>query len=241
MDENRTMTKRERKEARRLEKLANGSSAGGSNIFKWILLIGGCAIFIAAFGFIVFLIKQDQNKPITLASTGYVRGSGGVTLVEFGDLQCPACKAYEPFVRQLSKDFKGKMKLVYKNFPLLSVHPNALLAAEAAVSAGNQGKFWEMHDWLYDNQDSWAGLTAADAKAKMVSEAKDLKLSMDQFNKDIDSSKTKDTVMATENEGVEIGVSATPTFYLDNKKIENNPQNYDDFKKLVSSEISGTK
>lgn len=237
------MTKRERQEARRLEKLATGGKSGGSDILKWIILIGGFAIFIAAFGFIVFLIKQDQSKPITLSPTGYVRGASNakVTLVEFGDLQCPACKAYEPFVRQLSHDFKGKMKLVYKNFPLTSVHPNALLAAEAAVSAGNQGKFWEMHDWLYDNQDSWAELSGPDAKTKITDAAKSLKLNMVQFELDINSGKTKDTVMKTENEGITVGVSATPTFYLDDKKIENNPQNYNDFKKLLTQEIATKK
>ena len=241
MDENRPMTKRERQEARRLEKLANSGSGGSSNLIKWIILGGGSLLFVAAFLFIVFLIKQDQGKPIVLSAEGYSRGSGKVTLVEVGDFQCPACRAYEPFVRNLSHDFSGKLKVHFKNFPLTSVHPNAMLAAKIAVAAGNQGKFWEMHDWLYDNQDSWAGLSGADAKAKILEQAKSMKLDINLLNMDIDNKKTEDTISKTQSEGIDAGVNATPTFYLDNKKIETNPQGYDDFKKLVQAEIDANK
>ncbi len=237
MDENRPMTKKEIKAARHLEKLAQKSAGKSSDNMKWIIMVIGTVIFLGFFGTIIFLIKQNQNKPVTLAPTGYVRGTGKVTLTEFGDFQCPACRAYEPFVRKISQDFKGKVKVVYKNFPLTLVHKNAVYAAHAAVAAGNQGKFWEMHDWMYDNQDSWGELPAADAQEQIAAEAKNLKLDMDRFGKDVKSSETAAVVTQTQDEGTQIGVDATPTFYLDNKKIENNPQNYDDFKKLVQAEI----
>src|SRR5205807_632201 len=98
-------------------------------------------------------------------------------------------------------------------------------------------KFWQMHDKLYDNQDSWAPLPGADAREKIIGFAKDLKLDTTKFKKDLDRQDLKDKINASEDEGIKLGVSATPTFYLDNKKIENNPQNYDDFKKLIDGEI----
>lgn len=233
------MTKDEKKRQRQLERLANANS-GGSDMMKWIILSVAAIVFIAFFGTIIFLIKQNQNKPVELSSNGYVKGSGNVTLVEFGDFQCPACKAYEPIVQQLSKEFKGKVKLVFKNFPLTSVHPNAMLAAKFAVAADNQGKFWEMHDWLYENQDSWAGLSGGDARSKMIAEAKKLKLDIDKLNKDIDSSETQGKISETQNEGIESGVAGTPTFFLDNKKIET-PASYEEFKKIVQAEVKKSK
>ena len=239
MDEERPMTKKEKKDLRHLEKLAGKSGGKSSDKMRWIIITVGSIIFIAFFAVIIYLIKQNQNKPVVLsASSGFVRGSAHAkaTLVEFGDLQCPACRVYEPFVRQLMKDFNGKLKLVYKNFPLTSVHPNAMLAARAAVAAGEQGKFWQMHDWLYDNQDSWAGLSSPDARSKMLEEAKNLGLNIDQFNKDLDSKKTIDTITATQNEGINLGVAGTPTFFLNSKKLDN-PQSYDEFKMILQNAV----
>lgn len=214
-----------------------------SNPFGMIIAVVGIVLFLAFFGFVIFLIKQNKDKPLVLSSSGFVRGaaSAKVTLVEYGDLQCPACKAYEPMVRQLSSDFSGKMKLLYKNFPLTSVHKNAMFAAKAAVAAGEQGKFWQLHDWLYDNQDSWGELPAADAQSKINDEVKTLGVNMDQYKKDLSSSATEGKINFTMNEGVTAGVDATPTFFLDNKKVDPTPQNYADFKKLVQSEIAKQK
>ncbi len=235
------MTKKEIKELRRLEKQeAKSQSGGGSGAAKWIIISLGVLIFVAFFGFIIFSIKKEKDKPIVLSSAGYVRGdqNAKVTLVEFGDLQCPACKAYEPLVRQASQEFNGKMKLLYKNFPLTTVHPNAELAAKVAVAAGDQGKFWQMHDWLYDNQDSWADLAATDARAKMVAAAKALGMSTDKLNIDIDSSDTSKKISQTMDEGGVVGVSGTPTFFVDNVPMSPLPSNYEDFKKVIAAEIT---
>ncbi len=241
------MTKKELKELRRMEKQERertGNTGGGSSdLTKWLILGIGGALFLAAFSFIIFSIKQSKNKPVILSSVGYERGekNAKVTLVEFGDLQCPACKAYEPIVEKTLSDFKGRVKLVYKHFPLTSVHPNALLAAKVSVAAGNQGKFWEMHDWLYENQEQWAGLTGADAKSKMLEEAKKLKLEMDKLNKDINDKKTEDLISSTQTEGIDLGVASTPTFYVNNKKMDPQPSDYDAFKKVIETAIKDAK
>jgi protein-disulfide isomerase len=238
MDQNRPMTKQERKDARRLERLAQNASGNSSNLLKWGIIIGGSALFLLFFGFLVFLIKQNQNKPITLSSSGWTKGAetASLSLVEFGDLQCPACRAYEPFVRNAMKDYDGKLKFTFKHFPL-SGHLNAMLAAKVVEAAGLQGKFWEMHDWLYDNQELWAPLTGAEAKEKMTEQAKKLSLDIERFNKDIDSPEVTAKIESQQNEGIEVGVSATPTFFINNKKIESNPQSYEDFKKVIEASL----
>ena len=235
------MTKAERKRARQLERMAHEHEGRGSSTTKWIILAISAIAFLAFFGAIIFLVKQNQSKPVALTSAGHAKGEGKVTLVEFGDLQCPACKAYEPMVRNIQKDFKGQVKLIFKHFPLTSIHPNAMLAAQVSVAADNQGKFWEMHDWLYDNHESWATLSGADAREKMLAEAKKLKLDMTKFEKDIDSAETHKKISETQNEGINLGVAGTPSFYLDDKKIEPLPANYDEFKKIVADAVKAKK
>jgi protein-disulfide isomerase len=87
-----------------------------------------------------------------------VRGSGNVTVVEYSDFQCPFCSRAKPTMDQVLKDYNGKAKLVYKHLPLPQLHPNAQKAAEAAECARDQGKFWEMHDILFDKQAEWSSL-----------------------------------------------------------------------------------
>ncbi|HVT00936.1 MAG TPA: thioredoxin domain-containing protein [Patescibacteria group bacterium] len=238
MEEDHKLTKAELKQKRKLEKLARSSNPEGGSKAKGIIIAIGSLLFLGFFALVIFLIKQNQNKPVVISSAGYAIGPNNakVTLVEYGDLQCPACKAYEPFVQQIRKDYAKNVKLIYKNFPLTSVHPNAMLAARAAVSAGNQGKFYPMHDLLYDKQEEWADLPASQAEEKIMGYAESLKLDMDKFKKDINASATIDVIKNTQDEGIKVGVNGTPTFFLDNVKLEN-PQSYQDFQKLIDSEL----
>lgn len=237
MDETKTMTKKELKVLRRMER--SQQETGGGDTMKWIIMAVGSILFLAFFVFIVILIKQSKNKPVVISQAGWVRGKkdAKTTLVEFGDFQCPACRTAEPLVRQAMVDFDGKIKFNFKHFPLISVHPNGMLAARAAEAAGVQNKFWEMHDWLYDNQDLWSGLSGSEAKQKLIDAAVELKLKADQFKKDIDSKAVSDKINETQSEAITLGVNSTPTFYLNNKKIETNPQNYGEFKKLIQDSL----
>ncbi len=237
------MTKRELKTLRKMEKYESVRQGSGSNLVKWAIIALGSLLFLAFFGFIIFSIKQSKNKPVEISSTGWIRGSENAktTLVEFGDFQCPACRAAEPFVRQALHDFDGKIKLHFKHFPLTSIHSNAMLAARAAEAAGVQGKFWQMHDWLYDNQDLWAPLNGSEARQKMIDVAKKLKVDSDKFTEDLDNSTISDKIAAMQNEAINIGVNATPTFYINNKKVESNPASYEEFKQLIQAEVDRQK
>lgn len=234
------LTKKERQEEKRREKMSSSLGGNSGNSAKWIIIVVASLIFLAFFGFIIYSIKQAKNKPVELSSAGWVKGSESakVKLTEFGDLQCPACKVYEPIVRKLMKDYDGKISLTFKHFPLTSAHPNALLAARAAEAAGAQDKFWQMHDWLYDNQEAWSPLAAGAAKEKITEGAKKLGLDMAKFNKDIDSDELESKIIAEQSEGIDLGVSATPTFYLNNKKLDPTPSTYEDFKKLIDQQLA---
>ncbi|PIT89205.1 MAG: hypothetical protein COU27_01530, partial [Candidatus Levybacteria bacterium CG10_big_fil_rev_8_21_14_0_10_36_7] len=130
----------------------------------------------------------------------------------------------------------GKVKLLFKHFPLTTIHRNAMGAAVAAEAAGLQEKFWEMHDALYDNQSEWADLNALGAQDKFIFYAKSLGLDVGRFTKDLEDKSLSDKVSAMQQEGVSAGVSGTPTFFINGKLIQN-PTNYEDFKSIIESNL----
>lgn len=143
--------------------------------------------------------------------------SASVTLVEFSDFQCPACEQFFTMTQpQIKKDYveTGKVKYYFKNFPLTNIHPNATPAAEAALCANEQGKFWEYHDQLFAKQDDWAGV--ADPTAKFESYAKVVGLKTNSFNDCLTSGEGRNKSKVEEDLqlGVQIGVSGTPTVYV---------------------------
>lgn len=139
-----------------------------------------------------------------------------VTLVEFGDYVCPACGEYAPYVKKILSDFPGKVNYVFRNYPL-SYHSNAPLASYAALAAGYQGKYWEMHDKLYSTQTVWQDST--DPKSTFLSYANELGLNIEQFLNDMNSQKVSDTVNRDKKDGDKVGLRATPTFFLNGTEL----------------------
>lgn len=129
-----------------------------------------------------------------------------VTVVEFGDYECPACKAAQPIVDQVLSEYKDKIRYVFRNYPL-SGHQYAFGAAQAAEAAALQGKFWEMHSLLYEKSPDLA-------KDQLFADAKSLNLDMDKFTKDYDSDAVKQTVLNDQSDGNAAGLTATPTFFI---------------------------
>ncbi|MBI4091894.1 MAG: DsbA family protein [Candidatus Levybacteria bacterium] len=239
MDQSTPLTKRELKHLRRLEKLDQEKQAGSRNTIRWIMLGVGAFLFIAFFGSLIFLAKQSSQKPVALSDNGWVRGevSAKVTLSEFGDFQCPACKTYYPMIQGLLVTYKDRsFRLIFKHFPLTSAHKNAFGAAMAAEAAGAQGKFFEMHDILYERQDEWARVPVIEAQERFISYAAELRLEQEKFLKDLASKEFEEKIRANQDEGINNGVSGTPTFFL-NGKIIQNPRSVDDFKKLIDEEL----
>lgn len=177
--------------------------------------------------------------------TQHVQGKGttGVTLVEYGDFQCPYCQQYFSTLKQVKAEYGDGIKFQFRNFPLVSIHPNAFAASRAAEAASQQGKFWEMHDLLYQTADpsGQSGWVVSKNVTEIFNKyAQQLGLNVDQFKKDFSSGKVNDAINADLAEGNKLGVTGTPSFYLNGKKIEVN-NDVASFKKVIDAEIAKQK
>src|SRR5215467_499313 len=144
------------------------------------------------------------------------RASARLTLVEFGDYQCPYCGAAYPVVKQLQKDLGSKLRFVFRNFPLTQAHPYAMIAAEAAEAAALQGKFWQMHDIIYENQD----LLQPDL---LLSWAEELGLDLKAFGTAIKQGDIPKRIKEDRASGIRSGVNGTPSFFINGTRYDEDP------------------
>lgn len=209
-------------------------------------ILGILACLVAFVGFLAWVgnAQDHANDPATLAvavsDSDWSRGSASapITLVEYSDFQCPACAAYYPVVKQLHEAYGDQLRIVYRNFPLTQIHPNAQLAAQAAEAAGNQGKFFEMHDALFEGQRTWSGL--ADPTDTFVGYAYALGLDLEQFQADLTGTAVKQAIADDLASGTRSNVDSTPTFYLNGTEITANIQGFDLFKAVIDAELEKT-
>lgn len=194
--------------------------------FATIAIIVGAVFFLGKPSTTPSAVPTDSKILVRDDSVKTGSASAKVTLVEFGDYQCPACAQADPIVRRLIEEYKDRILVVFRNFPL-SQHPNAQPAAEAAEAAGAQGKYWEMYHLLYENQGQW---NLSNNPIEIFSGyAKDLGLDLDKFKKDVEGNKFSDKIQRDINDGNTLGINATPTFFLNGEKLVGVPS-YDDLK-----------
>ncbi len=163
-----------------------------------------------------------------------------VTIIEFSDFECPFCsRFYAQSLPQIEQNYisTGKVRLVYRDFPLSSIHPSAQKAAEAGECANEQGKFWEYHDWLFDNQGAWAGLGEAGSVTKFKEAASTLNLDTAKFNSCIDTAKYASEVQKDFQDGANAGVSGTPAFFI-NGQLVVGAQPYSVFQQIIDAELA---
>ncbi len=143
-----------------------------------------------------------------------------VTLIEYGDYQCPYCGEAYPQVKKLTTDYASKITFVFRNYPLSTLHPNAKAAAAAAEAAGLQGKYWEMHDKLYESQNDWSSLATDKRTAMFVSYAKEIGVKdTNKFTADMASDRVNKKIDFDLALGNKFGVTGTPTFELNGKQV----------------------
>jgi protein-disulfide isomerase len=223
--------------------------------FAIIALVLCSAIVVAA-----LLIKRAPKQTTSLSSTtssGSSSSSGSkpgspqlganpprskgdpnapVTIEEFGDLQCPPCALMEPELQKLEKEYGQRLRVVFRHFPLTQMHPYALEAAMAAEAAGEQGKFWEMHDWMYSEQQNWS--SAPNARQLFMQQAQNMGLDMDRFRQDMNSAEVKQRIIQDYNRGMSLGVQGTPTLFINGRMVKSEEMNDEGIHALINSSLA---
>ncbi len=148
-----------------------------------------------------------------------VRGApmAPVTIVEFSDFECPYCGAAHPVLERLLHEYEGQVKLVFMHYPLTEAHPNAMQAARAAVAAGQQGKFWEMHDRLFENQ-------AALSEEDLARYAREIGLDVERFEEDLRSEETQRRIERDKALGRRLDVTGTPAIFINGRRFREPPR-----------------
>jgi protein-disulfide isomerase len=183
----------------------------------------------------VRVLIDAPRREVAIESTDPAlgRASAPVTLIEFSDFQCPFCQRVAPTLKKIRDTYGDKVRIVWKDFPLTQIHPQAFKASEAAHCAGDQGKYWEYHDRLFANQQQ---LQPDDLKKH----AADLGLDAAAFNACLDNSKHGERVRDGVAQGTRVGVSSTPTVYI-NGRMLSGAQPYETFASVIDEELSRTK
>jgi len=163
----------------------------------------------------------DQSQLVS--ATAQVKGaseSAQFTIVEFSDFQCPACAATEPALSALVEQYPDKVRLVYRHFPLISIHPNATLAARYAEAAGKQGKFWEMHDGLFATQIEWSDLSNDEAREYFLSLGDQLSLDRTLLTAAADSDEIVNLVSSDLRTAEQLQLTFTPSIFLNGELMD---------------------
>ena len=183
-------------------------------------------VLIALTALMVFVAQKEPsnnttiNDPSILRANEHSKGSETATnvLIEYSDFQCPACASYQGVLKTIADELSDKVKIVYRHFPLESIHPNAKIAAQASEAAALQNKFWEMHDKLFDNQSAWSG--EKNPEEKFFQYATELGLDLEKFKNDLQSDSVKNKVNEDALLAETLGLNSTPTFFLNGKIIK---------------------
>ncbi len=175
----------------------------------------------------------NQSPPSQAAPTKpNVKVSSPVVLEEYGDYQCPPCGQLYPELKQIEHEYGNQVQIVFHHFPLTKMHKNAMAAAHAAEAARNQNKFWEMHDRLYRNQKEWADLN--DPRPLFISYARQLGLNIDRFTQDMESNQIDQRISADIQRGASLGVTGTPTVFLDSHMLRYEATNPDGLRRGIN-------
>lgn len=168
---------------------------------------------------------------VSVAATGPARGQSAapVTIVEFGDFQCPYCKQAEASLRAVMAQYPRDVRVVFRNLPLTQIHPNAEIAAQAAVCADRQGKFWEMHDEMYDDQ-------SALNEQSLKSTATRLGLDAKRFSTCITDGSTSQSIAADAKAAGELGLEGTPYFFINGRPLDGNVP-VEQFHSIIADEL----
>ncbi|HEV2402981.1 MAG TPA: thioredoxin domain-containing protein [Candidatus Saccharimonadales bacterium] len=199
----------------------------------WAIIV----IILLVFGGIL-LFGGRNNGSNGAAPTNHIEGQGDahVTLLEYGDYECPYCEQYYAIVKQVIAQYNTQIYFQFRNLPLTQIHPNAFASARAAEAAGLQNQFWQMHDLLYENQHQW--VSSSNPQSYFDLYARQLGLNVTTFNNDFSSTKVNNVINADIDAFSKTGQpEATPTFFLDGQHVTPEPT-VDSFARLINTTIA---
>ena len=184
------------------------------------------AVAIAASAAVYLSRQPDQPAETSSAPAhadikggGHIRGpeNAPLTLVEFGDYQCPSCGAYHPLVKEILNRYPTQLRLEFHHFPLVTVHPNSMLASQAVEAAGEQGRYWEMHDAVFDHQREWAD--NPNAEPVFIALASGFGLDINKFMQSLRSPQIQERILKDVEQGQNAKVEAVPTFFINGEQV----------------------
>lgn len=194
------------------------------------------------------LPSEQEKQPVKISTDDDpIRGSSDapITIIEFSDFQCPFCARFHvqtlPLLLENYIDV-GKVKLVYRDFPIQSIHPNAIAAAVAAECADDQGKYWQYHDKLFENQSQWNKLETSEVIDRFGQYAESLELDTELFNSCLMSGKHIEEIKNDLDDGRKYGVTGTPGFFIGNDELGfvevKGAQPFENFQKIIDLQLS---
>jgi protein-disulfide isomerase len=207
----------------------------------FLAAIVAVTVFAALFGGSTPTQTFQGSTTVPITASDWTRGNAGakVSVIEYGDFQCPACGAYEPMVQELERQYAQTVQFVFRNFPLPQ-HGNAMITAQAAEAAGLQGKYWEMHDLLYQKQAQWSDVSGGSIVADYLdSYALSLGLDVKKFNTDINSDAVKQKIQNDLASANAAQVDHTPTFFVNLTQIQN-PQSVTAFQAVIDAALASS-
>src|SRR5262245_14237526 len=185
------------------------------------------AVLVTAVGVGVLMFRSSQPQPPATptpvsdsrATSNGPASKGAVTIDEYGDYQCPPCGALHPILKTLKGEYGGRIQIAFHHFPIPQLHNHALEASYAAAAAGLQGKFWEMHNLLYENQSLWSPV--GDFRPIVIDFARQIGLDVPRFTRDMDGLQVVTIVSEDTQRAIALGVNSTPTVFINGQLIEN--------------------
>ena len=184
----------------------------------------------------------DPALDVKGAEPPHIRGNPNapVTLEEFGDFQCPSCGSYYPELKKIEAEFGDRLRVIFRENPLVPPHEHALLAAQAAEAAGLQGedKFWAMHDKLYENQTTWT--EEKDLVPVFVDYAKQIGLNPDQFMKDLNGEKVAQRLFQDGKRAHALGINATPSFFVNGKEAKGDQWKPEGLRQMIKDALAAS-
>lgn len=183
-------------------------------------------------------IRPGGADPAPVTDADHIRGNlnAAVTLMEYGDFQCPACGQYEPFLQEMLDTYGNDIRFVYRHFPLEQIHANARRSARATEAAHQQGKFWEMHDLLFERQAEWSEESPSRAEEKFLAYAQELGLDLERFEQDFDADLSQEPIDRDLADAKAIGLNSTPSLFINGEYIK--PTGFNELEQMIKDAIN---